>query len=260
MPRVLLHGNPEVPAIWDDLVGALADRGERDVVRLAPPGFGAPVPPGWTATAADYRAWLVDELTALGGDVDLVAHDWGAGHLWSLLDGDAHLLRSWAADCAGLLHPDYQWHDAAVAWQIPEVGEALVAAMVGTPAADTTAGLAAAGMGTAAAAAVAGAMDDEMGACILALYRSAAQPYLADLGARLVARPPAVPGLVLVATDDPYAGTPDMAIEVAGWLAATSCTLAGRGHWWMVGDPGEVADALVTHWTTAGSTGGSGAE
>lgn len=259
MPRVFLHGNPEVPAIWDDLVGALEDRGVREVVCLAPPGFGAPVPAGWSATAADYRRWLVEELAGFGGDVDLVAHDWGAGHLWSVLDGDAHLLRSWAADCAGLLHPDYQWHDAAVAWQTPEVGEALVAAMVAMPAADTAAGLEAAGMG-AASAAVAEAMDEEMGACVLALYRSAAQPYLANLGARLAARPPAVPGLVIVATDDPYAGTPEMATEVAGWLGAATCTLGGRGHWWMVGDPGEIADTLVDHWTAAGSAGAVRAE
>lgn len=252
MPRALLHGNPEVPAIWDDLVGALADRGERDVVRLAPPGFGAPVPGGWGATAVDYRRWLVDALTDLGGDVDLVAHDWGAGHLWACLDGDAHLLRSWAADCAGLVHPDYQWHDAAVAWQTPEVGEQLVDAMIHAPAADTAAGLAAAGMGAVAAAAVAEAMDDDMGRCILSLYRSAAQPYLADLGARLVAGPPLPPGLVIIPTDDPFAGTPAMATEVAGWLGAATCTLEGRGHWWMVGDPDVVADALMRHWSTAG--------
>ena len=250
MPRVLLHGNPEVPAIWDDLVAALAERGEGDVVRLAPPGFGAPVPPGWDATAAGYRRWLVDELTALGGEVDLVAHDWGAGHLWSLLDGDAHLLRSWAADCAGLVHPDYRWHDAALAWQTPGVGEDLVAAMVATAPADIAAGLAEAGMGPTAAAAVADALDAGMGACILSLYRSAAQPYLADLGGRLAASPPPVPGLVFVATDDPFAGTPDMAAEVAGWLGAGTCVLTDRGHWWMVGDPGDAADALLAHWAS----------
>lgn len=256
MPRVLLHGNPEVPAIWDDLVEALAALGERDVVRLAPPGFGAPVPAGWGATAADYRAWLVRELEALGGDVDLVAHDWGAGHLWALLDGDAGLLRTWAADCAGLLHPDYEWHDAAAAWQTPEVGEALVAAMVATPPADTAAGLAAAGMGPDAAAAVAAALNDDMGACILSLYRSAAQPYLIELGARLTADPPAVAGLVIVATDDPFAGTPAMAVDVATRLGAATCTLAGRGHWWMVGDPTEAAAALVAHWASADAGGG----
>jgi len=248
--RAFIHGNPEVPVIWDDLVAALADRGETDIVRLVPPGFGAPVPDGWGATAAEYRQWLVGELVSLGGDVDVVAHDWGAGHLFAVLDGDAHLVRSWVSDCGGLLHPDYQWHDAAVAWQTPEVGEQLVAAMVAMDPADTAGGLAAAGMGPVVAAAVAEALDDTMGACVLSLYRSATQPYLADLGDRLFANPPPAPGLVIVATDDPYAGTPDMATDVARRLGAQTVTLNGEGHWWMVGDPGHVADALVAHWNS----------
>lgn len=47
MTVVLVHGNPETDVIWEPLVDAL---GTRDVVRLSPPGFGAPVPPGWRAT------------------------------------------------------------------------------------------------------------------------------------------------------------------------------------------------------------------
>ena len=252
MTRVFVHGNPEVPAIWDDLIAALADRGETGVVCLAPPGFGAPVPPGWTASAGSYRQWLAHELAELGGDVDVVAHDWGAGHLFGVLDSDASLVRSWAADCAGLLHPNYQWHDAAVAWQTPVVGEELVDAMVAMDPADTAAGLAAAGMGSTVAAAVAQALDDDMGACVLALYRSAPQPYLAEMGARLFANPPGPPGLVIIATDDPYAGTPDMAAEVAGQLGADTVALEGKGHWWMVGDPDVAADALVAHWAGVG--------
>ena len=38
---VLVHGNPETDAIWGPLVDAL---GRKDVVRLSPPGFGAPLP------------------------------------------------------------------------------------------------------------------------------------------------------------------------------------------------------------------------
>jgi len=252
MPRAFIHGNPEVPAIWDDLVDALAARGETDVVRLAPPGFGAPVPDGWTATAGAYRQWLSGELEALGGNVNIVAHDWGAGHLLGVLDGDAHLVRTWATDCAGMLHPEYQWHDAALAWQTPGVGEEIVAAMAAMDPADLAAGLAASGMGTDAAAAVAAAINDDMGRCVLALYRSAAQPYLADLGERMFASPPAPPGLVIIATDDPYAGTPEMAAEVAERLGADTVTLAGRGHWWMTGDTDEAADALVAHWAHPG--------
>ena len=41
MTVVLVHGNPETDAIWGPLVDAL---GRDDVVRLSPPGFGAPLP------------------------------------------------------------------------------------------------------------------------------------------------------------------------------------------------------------------------
>lgn len=254
MTRVFIHGNPEVPAIWDNLVEALAEHGETDIVRLAPPGFGAPVPQSWDATATGYRDWLMAELTELGGDVDVVAHDWGAGHLFAVLDTAPHLIRSWAADCGGLLHPSYRWHDAAVAWQTPGVGEELVAAMVAMDPADTAAGLTAAGMGTTAATAVAEALDSTMGDCVLSLYRSATQPYLSHLGARLFANPPEPPGLVIIATDDPYAGTPDMAADVTQRLGADTVTLEGQGHWWMVTEPAVAAEALVAHWGGVAAT------
>jgi pimeloyl-ACP methyl ester carboxylesterase len=43
-PLALVHGNPETPAVWDHLAPSLEAAG-RDPVRLAPPGFGAAVPP-----------------------------------------------------------------------------------------------------------------------------------------------------------------------------------------------------------------------
>ena len=130
MTKVFVHGNPETSAIWAPLVAALNDRGVNDVVLLSPPGFGAPVPQNWDATVQEYRTWLVGELEKIGGEIDLVGHDWGAGHVFSVLAQRADLVRSWAVDCVGLLHPDYVWHDAALGWQTPEVGEQIVAAMI----------------------------------------------------------------------------------------------------------------------------------
>ena len=54
---VLVHGNPETEAVWDPL---LTELGRDDVVRLSPPGFGAPIPPGFGATVTEYRDWLVN--------------------------------------------------------------------------------------------------------------------------------------------------------------------------------------------------------
>ena len=76
MTIVLVHGNPETPAIWDDLVPHL--RGD-DVVRLSPPGFGAAIPSGFDCSTDAYRDWLAGELGKLTQPIDLVGHDWGGG-------------------------------------------------------------------------------------------------------------------------------------------------------------------------------------
>ena len=69
--------------------------------------------PGWTATAPEYGQWLIDELRTIDGPIDLVGHDWGAGHCFWVLAHAPHMVRSVATDITGLLHPDYVWHDAA---------------------------------------------------------------------------------------------------------------------------------------------------
>ena len=96
MPKVFVHGNPETSAIWSALFDALRDKGIDDLVGLSPPGFGAPLPTGFEATQTGYRNWLVQELEQLGGDIDLVGHDWGTGHVLGVLAQRPDLLRSWA--------------------------------------------------------------------------------------------------------------------------------------------------------------------
>ena len=61
MPIVLIHGVPDTAAMWDPLVAALVARGvaEADVVRLALPGFAAPVPDGFGCTKEEYAEWIV---------------------------------------------------------------------------------------------------------------------------------------------------------------------------------------------------------
>ena len=49
----------------------------RDPVRLAPPGFGAAVPPDFQVTPAGYRDWLIGELERFGELADVLGHDWG---------------------------------------------------------------------------------------------------------------------------------------------------------------------------------------
>lgn len=250
MPRVFVHGNPETSALWSVLFDELKARGVGNLEALSPPGFGSPVPAGFEPTQLGYRSWLIGELERLGGDVDLVGHDWGAAHVYGVLAERPELLRSWAADCAGLVHRDYVWHDAAQAWQTPEVGEQAIAAMFGMPVEQRAATWASLGIRADVAAAIAAEQDDEMGRCILALYRSARQPAMAALGERLRSTAQR-PGLVIVPSDDPYTGTPEMCASVAADLGARTVTLEGLGHWWMFAGSKAAADALVAHWESA---------
>ncbi len=246
MPKVFVHGNPETTSVWSDLVPALEQRGVDDVVLLAPPGFGAPVPDGFGATRTEYRDWLVGELQSLGGGVDLVGHDWGAGHVFAVAAHRPDLLRSWAADCAGLLHPDYEWHAAAQTWQTPGDGEESVALMTAVGGDELAAAMA---VPERMAHDIAAALDDTMGRCILSLYRSARQPALRELGDELAAAERR-PALLIDATADPYVGS-ELVGPVAERLGADVLTLPDRGHWWMFEDPGAAADGLVSFWGRA---------
>lgn len=247
MPKAFVHGNPETEAVWWPLVDALKERGVSDVVLLSPPGFGAPVPQGWTATQESYRDWLVTELEAMGGDVDIVGHDWGAAHLYGVLAQRPDLLRTWAADCAGLIHSSYVWHDAAQMWQTPDVGEEVVAAMFDPPLEERTAGWVGLGIREDIATHMAAGQDEVMGECLLTLYRSAIQPAMSELGQRLQGAEQR-PGLVFIATEDHYTGPVEDAAEIASSLGAATLTLEGLDHWWMTDGAEQAADALVQHW------------
>ena len=245
--KVLVHGNPECDAIWGPLIAELSKRGVDDVLALSPPGFGAPVPDGFEATPPGYVEWLAEALAGVEEPIDLLGHDWGAGHVLGLAASRPDLIRSWAADCAGLIHPDYEWHDMARVWQQPEAGEAAIAMMVEGPLDERKKMLAGLGLSEEIAGPMAEAANAQMGACVLTLYRAAAQPAMRELGNRLAAAERR-PSLFLVATDDPY--VPEtFAPEVAARLGSETVRLEGQGHWWMVGDPAPAAEALTAFWS-----------
>lgn len=241
---VFVHGNPEVAAIWDPL---LAELDHDDAVALSPPGFGAPVPDGFGATADEYRDWLVAELEAIGEPVDLVGHDWGGGHVQRVAASRPDLIRSWCTDILGAADPEYQWHDLAKVWQTPGEGEAFVEAMAGMPQADRTATFVDLGMTPEAAEACAAAAGPDMNRCILSLYRSAAQPKMTEWGTELEAAQRR-PGLVIVATEDQYTGGPELSRRQAERFGAQVAVLDGLGHWWMMQDPKAGARALNDFW------------
>jgi pimeloyl-ACP methyl ester carboxylesterase len=242
----LVHGNPETDAIWGPLVDAL---GRNDVVRLSPPGFGAPLPDDFPATFIAYRDWLEGELENIGEPVDLVGHDWGGGHVVNVVMHRPELVRSWASDVIGLFDPDYVWHDLAQVWQTPGDGEQLVDTMLGGTVADRAAQLAALDIPIDIATSIAEGQDPEMGRAILLLYRSARQPAIAEAG-RLLENAAARPGLSLLATEDFYVGSDAIRRRAAERAAANTEVLDGLGHWWMLQDPARGAAALTRFWAT----------
>jgi pimeloyl-ACP methyl ester carboxylesterase len=239
MTIVLVHGNPETEAIWDDLVPHLSG----DVVRLSPPGFGAAIPAGFDCSMNAYRDWLAGELKKLTQPIDLVGHDWGGGHVMRIAMEHPELIRSWTTDILGIFDPDYVWHEMAQLWQTPKVGEQAIAQMNGMPIADRVARYESLGMTPAIAAKVIGGANPELGRAILSLYRSAAQPAIRDLGGDL-SRAAAKPGLVLIATEDHYCGGEILARRAAERAGAEVAVLNGLGHWWMCQQPKQGADAI----------------
>lgn len=246
MTVVFVHGNPETSAIWGPLTAVL---GRDDVVLLSPPGFGAPLPDGFGATYPEYRDWLEGQLRTIEGPIDLVGHDWGGGHVMNVVMRRPELVRSWATDVVGLFDADYVWHDMAQVWQTPGAGEELIANMMSGGVAGRTEMLVSLGFPADIAAAVAEHQNDDMATAILALYRSAAQPAMAEEG-RALESAAARPGLSLLATEDPYIGANDNRRRAAERAGARTEVLEGLGHWWMLEDPKRGAAALTSFWET----------
>ncbi len=250
VPIVLVHGNPEIDAVWDLLAARLVEAGRDEPLRLSPPGFGAPAPDGFGATAADYRAWLVAELEAIGEPVDLVGHDVGSGHAIGVAISRPDLLRSWTVDGLGVFDPGYEWHELARVWQTRGAGEAWIADHLTQSDEERAAFLVDHGMDPSIAARVAAGFDAAMGACILRLYRSRLPADLAgtsaDLGA-LAARP----GLAILASADVLVGTAEQRRRSAARAGAAVAELPGLGHWWMTQEDGRpAAEALTAFWSS----------
>jgi pimeloyl-ACP methyl ester carboxylesterase len=242
---VFVHGVPETDALWRKVRAAI----DRDSVAVRLPGFGCPRPDGFGATKDEYVAWLAAEIEGLGTPVDLVGHDWGAIITYRLAAIHGDLLRSWAADCGNLVHPDYEWHDFAKLWQTPGDGEAFFAAQEATPLDDRVAAFEAGlGLGADDARELAEAGDATMASCILDLYRSATPNPNADWGPW---SPTVAPGLVIHTAGDPFSDE-RMARETSEVLEAGFEVLDAPGHFWPYQAPDEGAALLQRFWSTLG--------
>ena len=249
-PLALVHGNPETPAVWDHLAPSLEAAG-RDPVRLSPPGFGAAVPPDFQVTPAEYRDWLIGELERFGEPTDVLGHDWGGVFVIMVVIDRPDLIRTWASDTVGVLHPGYTWHELAQTWQTPRAGEAWVKRTLDAPRTELASLLVSRGMAAPVADRVAPGFDAAMGRCILALYRAARQPVMAGLG-RSLAAAARRPGLGIIARGDGNVGTLAQRQEACRTAEAAAVEI-DAGHWWMTGgDQDAVLSAVADLWTRGG--------
>ncbi len=239
MVAYMIHGVPDSPAVWEPLRRHLA---RHDVVTPPLPGFGAPVPVGFHATCDEYAAWLIDDIATIGGPADLVGHDWGGLLALRIASLRPDLVRSLATG-SGPVDVEYRWHDTAVAWQTPGVGEQLMTRFEGDLAID---GLVGAGLPRDYATAAIGRVDERMKDAILRLYRSAV-----DVNPRWAPDLDAIrcPALVVWPIDDPFVDR-RFGRRLAERIRADLLEV-DRGHWWQVSHPAEVAAALERLWARA---------
>lgn len=236
MPAYFVHGVPDFPAIWEPIRRHLA---RRDVVTPTLPGFGTPLPDGFSATCDAYADWLIADIAMLGEPVDLVGHDWGAILALRIASLRPDLVRTLATG-GGPIDVEYRWHDTAVAWQTPDLGEQLMTMFGGEIAVE---GLVAGGLSREYASEAIGRVDERMKDAILRLYRSAV-----DVSPRWAPDLEAIrcPSLVVWPIDDPFVDR-RFGIRLAERLGADLLEVDG-GHWWPVTHPVEVAAALERLW------------
>jgi pimeloyl-ACP methyl ester carboxylesterase len=242
--RILLHGVPNTPRIWDPVVGALGEA----VATPCLPGFGTDLPAGFRSTKDDYAQWLVGLIEAqhaAHGPVDLVGHDWGALLTLRAASLRPDLIRSWAITAAAL-DQDYRGHLIAHLWNTPLAGEFFMA-LVSPGMMERS--FRQSGLPSALAAHEASAWRKTMRQSILALYRSAnALRFAGDWIDRLDKLPPH--GLVIWGTRDPYVSLA-VGRRFAEMHRARLHVEEGAGHWAIVERPRTVAWALQAHWAGA---------
>jgi pimeloyl-ACP methyl ester carboxylesterase len=239
MTAVFVHGVPETTSVWGPLVDRL---GRDDVVLLALPGFGSPLPSGFEPTMHTYAEWLAAELARFD-EVDLVSHDWGAILSLRVLASQPANVRSWATDM-GDLSADFQWHDTAKLWQTPGAGEEFMDGFVGATLADRAALLTAVGVPESGATEMARHLDATMAAAILTLYRSAT-----DVGNEWGPGIDSIrgPGLLIESQQDPFRSA-DRVQRLAARTGAAVAPLPDAGHFWMLEVPEQVAAILTGFW------------
>lgn len=239
MTAVFVHGVPDTYRVWNPLRQHLA---RPDVLALALPGFDSPLPIGFSATKEAYVDWLIAQLEMQKAPVDLVGHDWGCILTARVASLRPDLVRTWAGG-SGPISAQYEWHPWAKIWQTPGAGEEWMAAL---EPASFSRQLEEYGVPAEVARDQARRVDEPMKDCILRLYRSAVhvgsewEPGLANVTA---------PSLVFWGAEDPAVPIA-FADHLAEAMSASEVLKLNCGHWTILNQSEEIAQALRHHWAS----------
>ncbi|MBU2607165.1 MAG: alpha/beta hydrolase [Alphaproteobacteria bacterium] len=241
---LFVHGVPDTPFLWGPLVKALGLKPDQ---WMAPalPGFGSPVPAGFTCTKDAYADWLIGQMEAVGQPVNIVGHDWGALLTLRACSLRPDLVESWCVTNA-VIDSKYSGHRMARMWATPLLGELVMTGMRDT--AKLEAALVEGGMPPDIAAHEAPLVDKTMRQSILKLYRSARGLRISGDWEDGLANLPSK-GQLYWGENDPFVGLPVAQRFAKRWDVPLHVE-HDAGHWACAEHPGSFALVLKEFWAT----------
>ncbi|HPE48652.1 MAG TPA: alpha/beta hydrolase [Hyphomonas sp.] len=242
---VFIHGVPDTPALWAPLTGALGLQ-PADYSAPALPGFGTPLPAGFSCTKDAYAEHLVGHIEGLGTKVHLVGHDWGALLALRVASLRPDLVRSWCVTNA-VIDPDYRGHQTARMWATPLLGEFIMLNMRNKK--QLEAGLIQSGMPADLAKKEVPHIDKTMRQSILKLYRSAVGLRFSGAWVTDLAHLPS-PGQLFWGETDPYVDL-SVAERFSKQHGVPLHVERGVGHWACAERAEQFAAVLKALWAGA---------
>jgi len=240
---LFVHGVPDTAALWQPLIKAMGLQPDSyKAVDL--PGFGAPLPEGFTCTKDAYADWLVAQMEAMNEPVHIVGHDWGALLVLRAASMRPDLVSSWCVTNA-VIDRDYTGHRTARMWATPLLGELVMLGMRNTERLQK--GLIEGGMPASLAQTEVPHIDKTMRQSILKLYRSALGlnfrgAWVDDL-ANLPPR-----GQLFWGETDPFVDI-SVAERFSKQWTVPLHVAKGAGHWACHERAEEFAGLLAAHWS-----------
>lgn len=240
--KLFIHGVPDTPHLWEPLIAALG-LGDGEYRAPALPGFGCARPAGFSATKDAYTDWLIGEMESIGGDIDIVGHDWGALLTLRAVSLRPDLVRSWCVTNA-VIDPEYRGHTMARRWATPILGELVMLGMRNKE--RLLPALITGGMPTSLAKKEVPLIDKTMRQSILDLYRSADGLRFSDDWVNgLENLPPR--GQLFWGETDPYVDLSVAKRFSERWNVPLHVE-DGAGHWACAERATEFAALLRSHW------------